>query len=151
MPLIPLLNLKKKVKTHYILMALYIEDNYNHQVYGRKYYLVQYEDNTEEIYLTTNEPVSGYDKYDLDMEFIFIYELNQMLDDFEKTELIGLIIASNFNGPPKYIYYNIITINEHIKPYVLNHLNNAISGFTALDINQMEKDQIDIWKKYLTS
>ena len=38
--------------------------------------------------------------------------------------IIGLIIPSNFNGPPKYIYYNIITINDIIKPLVLKHLNN---------------------------
>jgi len=105
--------------------------------------------------LTTNEPVYerefGYDKYDLDDEYILIPDIEQMLDDFEKSELIGLMIPSNFNGPPKYIYYNIITINDIIKPDVLKHLNNAISGFTALDFNQMEKDQINTWRNYLTS
>ena len=144
-------NPQKNVKSHFIIMALYIEDIYNHKVYGRKYYLIKYEDNTEQIYLTTNEPFSGYDKYDLDEEYILISQIDQMLDDFEKTELIGLIIPSSFSGPPKYIYYNIITINDIIKPYVLNHLNHTISGYTALDFNQMEKEQINIWTKYLTT
>lgn len=139
------------VKSHFVLMALYIEDDYNHQIYGRKYYLVQNEDNTEQIYLTTNEPVTGYDKYDLDEDFIQISGFDQMLDDFEKTELIGLVIPSEFNGPPKYIYYNIITINDLIKPYILSHLNNSVSGFTALDLNQIEKDQIKLWTNYLSS
>ena len=147
----PFANTNKKVKNHFVIMALYIEDNYDYKIYGRKYYLVLYEDNTEQIYLTTNEPVSGYDKYHLDEEFIFISDLGQMLDDFEKTELIGLIIPSNYNGPPKYIYYNIITIDNIIKPFVLKHLNNAISGYTALDFNQMERGQIDKWRKYLSS
>ena len=144
-------NPQKNVKSHFIIMALYIEDIYNHKVYGRKYYLIKYEDNTEQIYLTTNEPFSGYDKYDLDEEYILISQIDQMLVDFEKTELIGLIIPSNFSGPPKYIYYSIITINNLIKPYILSHLNNAVSGFTALDLNQMEKDQIKLWTNFLTS
>lgn len=139
------------IKTHYVIMAVYIEDNYNHQIYGRKYYLVQHDDNTEHIYLTTNEPVTGYDKYKLDEEFILISGLNQLLDDFEKSELIGLIIPSDFNSPPKYIYYNIITIDDKIKPYVLNHLKNEIAGYTDLDLNQMEKEQIDKWVNYLSS
>ena len=147
--------MESKVKNQYVIMALYINDIYNYKIYGRKYYLVQYEDNTQQVYLTTNEPVYervyGYDKYDLDDEYILIPDIEQMLDDFEKSELIGLIIPSNFNGPPKYIYYNIITINDIIKPLVLKHLNNAISGFTDIDFNQMEKDQINTWRNYLTS
>ena len=144
------INTNKSVKHYFVIMALYIEDNYEYKIYGRKYYLVQYEDNTEQIYLTTNEPVSGYDKYQLDEEYILVPELEQMFDDFEKTELSGLIIPSDYNGPPKYIYYNIITINDMIKPYVLKHLKNAISGYMALDFNNLEKEQINKWITYLS-
>ena len=47
---------KSKVVYHTMLMALSIETDFVGQFYGRKYYSVTYEDHSELIFLTTNEP-----------------------------------------------------------------------------------------------
>ena len=72
-----------------------------------------------------------------------------MLADFEKTELIGLDIEVGLNSLPKYIYYDIITIDELIKPVILAHLKESISGYTDIDYNDNEKKQLKLWLDYL--
>jgi len=141
---------QSKVKYHTVLMALSIESEYGSQLYGRKYYFVKYEDNSELIFFTTNEPDSDFDENPLDEVFILVQNFEEMMNNFENTEIIGLAIDTKFNSPPKFIYYDIITIDDSIKPLILEHLKEKISGFTELDFNMKEKKQIKIWLDYLS-
>jgi len=140
---------KSKVKFHSMLMALSIESDYGGEIYGRKYYLVRYEDDSELIFLTTNEPDSDFNERILDEEFMLISDLEQLVNDFENTELIGIAINAGFNSPPKYIYYDIIVVDAGIKPFILAHLKESMSGYTDIDYNDNEKKQLKIWLNYL--
>ena len=142
---------KSSVKFYTTLMALSIEYPNESQLYGRIYYLVTYENGTELIYLTTNEPDSRFVEHKFDEEFTRILSLKQLIDDFEKTELNGIAFDAGFNAPPKYIYYDIITIDDLLKPLLLTHLEESISGYTDLDFNENEKKQLKVWLDYLRS
>jgi len=141
---------KSKVKYYTTLMALSIGGEFGSELYGRKYYLVKYEDDSELIFLTTNEPDSYFNEQALDDEFTLVKNFEQLVKDFENTELIGIVIDAGFKSPPKYIYYNIITINNSLKNLMLNHLEESISGYTDIDFKENEINQIKIWKNYLT-
>jgi len=134
-----------------MLMALSIETDFGGQVYGRKYYLVVYEDNSELIFLTTNEPDLECNEQALDEEFCLVKNFKEMLDDFEKTALIGLAIDAGFISLPKYIYYDIITIDKSINSFILAHLKESISGYTDIDFTKKEHKQIEIWVEYLST
>jgi len=148
--LFPLKN-KSKVKYHTMLMALSIETDFGGQVYGRKYYLVVYEDNSELIFLTTNEPDLECNEQALDEQFSLVKNFKEMLADFEKTALIGLAIDAGFISLPKYIYYDIISIDESIKPIILGHLKASMIGYTDIDYNDNEKKQLKVWLEYLSA
>jgi len=141
---------KSKVKYYTTLMALSIGGIFGSELYGRKYYLVIYEDDSELIFLTTNELDYSFHMRILDEEFTLISDFEQLVKDFENTELIGIVIDAGFKSPPKYIYYNIITIDDSLKPLMLEHLEESISGYTYIDFNENEINQIKIWKDYLT-
>lgn len=143
----------KKIKDYFVILAVYIEDNnYTYQTYGRKYYMVTFEDSSRSLFLTTNETDYLLDiSTELDEEYIQIDSLEHMLDSFEKSELIPLIISSDFKGPPKYIFYEIATIDDRIKPFVLEHLKTAIEGYEVSHFSQIEWEQINKWRTYLTN
>jgi len=141
---------KSKVKYYTTLMALSIGGEFGSELYGRKYYLVKYEDDSELIFLTTNEPNSDFNEQALDDEFTLVKDFEHLVIDFENTELIGITIDAGFKSPPKYIYYDIITINNSLKALMLKHLEESISGYTDIDFNENEISQIKIWKNYLT-
>ena len=140
---------KSKVKYYTTLMALSIGGEFGSELYGRKYYLIKYEDDSELIFLTTNEPDSDYNEQALDDEFTLVSNFEQLVKDFENTELIGIAIDAGFKSPPKYIYYDIITIDDSIKPLMLKHLKEGISGYTEVDFNEKENKQLKIWLDYL--
>lgn len=140
-----------KVKSYTIILALSIEDKIRSEIYGRKYYRVLYEDNSEYIFLTTNEPDYQYNTRFIDVDFSLVINFENMVEDFEKTELIGLVIDAGFNSPPKYIYYDIITIDKSLKPKLLEHLKNGISGYTELDHTRPEQNQLNKWVTALES
>lgn len=142
---------KSTVKFYTTLMALSIEYHNESQLYGRIYYLVTYKDGTELIFMTTNEPDTEFVEHKLGEEFTRILSLKQLIDDFEKTELIGIAFDAGFKAPSKYIYYDIIIIDDSLKPLLLAHLEESISGNTDLDFNENEKKQLKIWLDYLRS
>lgn len=145
--------INNKIRDYYVILAVYIkDDNYSYKRFGRKYYLVTFQDNSQSIFLTTNETDYLIDSTTkLDEEYILIYSLEHMLDSFEQSELIPLVIYSNYKGPPKYIFYEIVIIDDRIKPFILGHLNTAIDGYETIQFSQMEWMQINKWRKYLTT
>jgi hypothetical protein len=138
-----------KLKSHNIILALSIEDKDRGDIYGRKYYRAIYEDNSECVFLTTNEPDSQFDNRFLDEDFTLVKNFKEMMKDFENTELIGLAIDAGFNSPPKYIYYDIITIDNSLKSIVLEHLKDTICGYTELDFTKLERIQLNKWIRKL--
>ncbi len=140
---------KSKITNYYVCMALTIEAIGGDE-YRRKYYIVTYFDNSEYMFLTTDEPDSEYNVSVLDEDFFIVENFEIMLNSFENAEVKNLLFETKFNGPPFYIYYNIITINDSIKPFILNHLNQSLSGYTEEDFNKKEKHQIKLWQDYLS-
>ncbi len=140
---------KSKILNYYVCMALTIE-TIGGDLYGRKYYMVKYKDNSEYMFLTTDEPDSEYNVSVFDEDFIIVESFEIMLNSFENAEVKNLLLETKFNGPPFYIYYNIITINDSIKPFILNHLNQSLLGYTEEDFNEKERYQIKLWMDYLS-
>lgn len=139
-----------KVTYYYVCMALTIE-SFDEQLFGRKYYFVKYEDLSEAIFLTTNELDSTYNERIIDEEFRWIPDFKMMLDDFENSEIKNLINDTRFTGPPFYIYYDIIEIEDVLKPIILEHLNERIAGYTAVDFSKKEQKKLKVWLEYLSS
>lgn len=139
---------KLKLTNYYVCMALTIETIGGE--YRRKYYIVTYEDSSEYMFMTTDEPDSEYNVSILDEDFILVQSIETMLNDFENAEVKNLLVETRFNGPPFYIYYDIVIIDDFIKHSILKHLNYSISGYTEEDFNEKEKYQIKIWEDYLS-
>ncbi|MGV8944884.1 MAG: hypothetical protein ACOH1N_00515 [Lutibacter sp.] len=140
---------KLPVKFYYNCMALTIEDSITGQLFGRKYYFVTYIDGSECIFLTTNEFDLDYNEGILDEDFRWIPSFKMMLDDFENSEIKNLIDDTRFNGPPFYIYYDILLIDDALKPIILKHLEESILGYTDVDFTKKEQKQLKIWLSYL--
>jgi len=146
--IIPIIN-KSKITNYYVCMALIIETIGGNE-YRRKYYIVTYDDNSEYMFMTTDEPDSEYNTSILDEDFILVQNIETMLNDFENAEVKNLLLETRFNGPPFYTYYDIVIINDLIKPSILKYLNYSLSGYTEEDFNEKEKYQIKIWMDYLS-
>ena len=142
---------KSKVKYHRKLMALEVERILGGLIYVRKYYLVTYEDASEQLFFTTNEPDSANNLQLLDTEFHLVLNLTALLDDFKKKEFISYEVDAAFYCLPKYIYYDIILIDSSIKPFILAHLKGSISGYTKIDFNENEKKQLKLWLDNLSA
>ena len=140
---------KAKVTYYTTLMALSIEGISGSQLYGRKYYRVFYEDGTELLFLTSNEPDSDFIEHYLDEEFTLHTYLKELITNFEKTELEGIVIDARFNALPNYIYYSIISIDDTLKPTLLAHLKACIAGYTEFDFNEKEQKKLKTWMDYL--
>ena len=135
---------KLNVKNYYICLALSIKD-FGGQPYVRKYYLVKYVDNSERVFLTTNEPDSDYNFGIIDEDFILVPSIERMLEDFENAELKNLVFETRFNGLPFYTYFDIILVDGLLKPLILKHLKESISGYTEDDFSDNEKKQLKLW------
>jgi len=118
--------------------------------YRRKYYIVTSDDYSTYMFLTTDEPDSEYNIRILDEDFILVQNIETMLNDFENAEVKNLLLETRFNGPPFYIYYDIVLINDLIKPSILKHLKHSLAGYTEEDFNEKEKYQIKWWMDYLS-
>ena len=86
-----------------------------------------------------------------DNGYLLVKNFKEMLADFEKTALIGLAIDAGFISLPKYIYYDIISIDESIKPIILGHLKASMIGYTDIDYNDNDKKQLKVWLEYLSA
>ncbi len=115
------------------------------EIYIRKYYKVKYTNKSHLVFMTTNELDYSYNTRVLDYEFVLVNDFHQLVADFEKSDFVADLTSARFNGPPKYIYYNIELINEFIKPLFEAHLRDSISGFTEDDFEDIEKRQIKKW------
>jgi hypothetical protein len=144
----PLVKLSK-IKSHAVILALVIEDTERNDTYIRKYYSVIYEDNSECTFLTTNEPDSQFESRYLDEDFILVLNYDDLISDFEKTEIIGLAIDAGFNSIPKYVYYDIVFIEDELKQIFLEHLSDQISGYIDTDFTKLERVQLKKWFVFL--
>jgi len=133
-------NNQSKVNIYHCIMALTIEDSHS-ELYIQKYYLVKYKDESEMIFMTTNELDTDYNKRILDEDFLYISSIKQLLDEFGQVN----VNFHGFNSPPKYIDYEIVFIDNKLKSIFLKHLTNSISGYTEADFTQSEIQRINYW------
>ncbi len=140
---------KHKVKSITTLMALTIEGSDNH--YFIKYYKIEYFNSEVLIYMTTNQKDSHWNDRIIDTDFQWIPDFDQLVKEIENSEFLDRLIKSRFNSPPKYIYYDIIFIDDLLKPILLKHLQENISGYRENDLTKVEIIQINHWLRYLKS
>jgi len=138
-----------KTTNYYVCMALTIE-TIGGDLFSRKYYMVNYLDNTDFMFMTTDEPDSEYNVHNFDEDFIMIPNVEYMLDSFEKAEVKNLVVGYKFIGIPFYVHYNIVLIDDFLKPLILDHLNDSIDGFTKDNFSEFENKQLKLWINYLS-
>lgn len=138
---------KSRVSSITTLLALTLHSS--EEMYVRKYYRIQYINSEPLIFFTTNEPDSNYNIRKLDEDFQVIPGFDHLVNDFDSSDFINHIINGRFNSPPKYIYYDIVLIDDLLKPLLLKYLQEKISGFTISDLTDYELTQINRWLQYL--
>ncbi len=138
---------RRKVKSITTLMDLTIEGSDNH--YTLKYYKIEYFNSEVLIYMTTNQPDSDWNDRILDTDFQWIPDFDQLVKEIENSEFLDYLINGRFNSPPKYIYYNIVLVDDLFKKVLLKHLQENISCFTSSDLTNHESIQINHWLQYL--
>jgi len=141
---------QSKVQFYYCIMALTIE-SYHNKTCGRKYYFVKYIDGSEMIFMTTNEIDSDHNDRILDEEFLLIFDFKDLIAGFENSRIFDYKVKTKFNSPPKYIYYDIVLIDDFLKPVLLKHLQENVSGFSELDLSKNETQRVNDWVYYLKS
>jgi len=138
---------KHKVKSITTLMALTIEGSDIH--YTLKYYKIEYFNSEVQIYMTTNQPDSDWNDRILDTDFQWVSDFDQLVKEIENSEFLDYLINGRFNSPPKYIYYNIVLVDDLFKKVILKHLQENIASFTSSDLTNHESIQINHWLQYL--
>lgn len=141
--LFPMLN-QMKVIGYSPLLTVSIK-SHTREIFTREYYKVKYRDKTELVFMTTNEMDFNFNPRFLKDEFCLILDFEQLVAGFENSEFINLLIDNRFNSPPKYIYYDIVLINDFIKSAFLTHLRESILGYTEDDFTKHEISQLKKW------
>jgi len=142
-----LIKRERKVRSIITLLALTIKDTNN--LYILKYYRIEYFNSEMLIFMTTNEPDLDWNERILDTDFQWIPDFDQLIKEIDNSKFLDHITSYRFNSPPKYIYYDIVLINDLLKPILLEHLQENISNFTASDLTDYESLQINHWLQYL--
>lgn len=135
---------KFKIVGYAPLLTLSIE-SHSHEIFTREYYKVKYVNKKELVFMTTNEYDFNFNPRFLKDEFCLVKDFEQLVDGFENSEFVDAITDAQFNSPPKYIYYDIILINDFIKKPFLEHLTESISGYSEEDFTNREKEQLKKW------
>ena len=124
-------------------------DKYN-LYYKRKYYLVNYINGNQIVFLTSNEPENDIDEIiEIDQEYTAINDFNELVENFEKSLIIDSFIEPNYNSPPKYIYYDIDFIDENFRELFSLHLKKNISGYNKGDLSKDVEYRVRYWQDYL--
>ena len=139
--------LEQKVKNYFTLLALEIEDS-NGEKFARIYYNVTYDNDTEFVFFTTNEYDFSEKQPIINEDFTVILNFESLINSFENSEWLTMDSKNNFIL--KYIYYDIIIIDNSLIPLMLKHLKYNISGYTEIDYNENEKKKLKIWLDYLS-
>lgn len=128
-----------------LTLTCYIENN----AFFRKYYLVNYTNGVTHLYLTTNELDSNYSERYLDDDFTFIDSIDTFFSEFETSLSLEFISPHFAIKLPKYLFFEIHTINNYWKKIFKKHLYESISGFSNIDFTIYEKQQLNYWKQKL--
>jgi hypothetical protein len=145
--LLPKLN--NAVLSFYTTILSLMIQSQNGDSYVRKYYLAEYTDGSRLVFLTTDEYDSSFRERCLDVDFMIIQDVSTMIIELEKSCFVEVLTGCKFNGPPKYIHYNIMFIEDYLKPHFRKHLLCSIEGFTNEDFNTTERSQIEKWLQQL--
>ena len=125
--------------------------------FHRNYYVSKLE-NGEEVYiLTTDEPNKGGSwnglKQALYSSFEFFPSIDELIQDIEHNSVVAQDRYS-IHGPPLYVYYNVIFIEESIKKVFLVHLNNELSSYAddyiKRHFDEEQFERIAFWREWLT-
>lgn len=164
----------KDIETQKLVIDLEFVVNAEYdEISSRKYYLLEYKDNSQKLLYTTNEPdevvfedeefwhechvIDTLKKYvpdnlkikPINQEFTKIEDFEQLINSFENSNFLNYHLKKGFNTPPKYIYYNIKYIDKDFIPMFLKHLKENTSGYVQGDLTKDEELQIWFWFDYL--
>jgi hypothetical protein len=124
--------------------------------FHRNYYVSALEDGSTIYILTTDEPHKGGSwngvKQVLYSSFEFFPSIEDLIDDIEHNSVVAQDRYS-VHGPPLYVYYNIVFIDESIKNSFLNHFNKVLSeyaeDYVQKHFNEEDWLRINQWRELL--
>jgi hypothetical protein len=124
--------------------------------FHRNYYVSKLE-NGEEVYiLTTDEPNRGGSwngfKQTLYSTFEFFPSIEEVIQDIERNSVVAQDRYS-IHGPPLYVHYNVVFIEDSIKKSFLDHINNELLAYSEDYIkrhfDEEHWERINYWREYL--
>ena len=123
-----------KVKTYQLIIELEL-----YELYTKRFYLVEYTNNTELIFMTTNE--SKNNGIVINEEFIIIKNNKELLKELENS----IFNKSAINSIPFYTQYFINFIDNRYKKLILNHLNSSINIDNVNELPKTDKTNLYSW------
>jgi hypothetical protein len=132
-----------------------IDDVSNFVGYHRFYFRSTLNEDVEYFLLTTNEVEdNAFDSVSLGEHFTILKGYRDILDELEESSPVNHERES-VHSPPKYIYYDIKTMDLSLCPFMYLHLCNQVDGWSEDYVNQhfcsLDRDRIRYWKDYLQS
>ena len=126
------------------------------EVYSRIYLRYVENDGTEIFFLSTDEPPNGdfeLPKCNLgELEITALNGIDELLNDL-LTNTFPSFYKESVHGPPVYVHYDIGLVAEHLKPQLLKHLTDDVSGYSKdyLDAHfgEKERNRIKLWQQWL--
>lgn len=126
------------------------------EFYSRIYLRNIQEDGSEVYYLATDEPPNGdflLPKPNLgEVTILAIDGFEAMLNDL-LTNTLPVVYKNSVHGPPPYVLYDLSLVAEHLKPRLLRHLQNDVTGYAddyyGAHFGDFEKLRIKLWQDWL--
>lgn len=131
---------------------------WRHDVYSRVYLRYVEDDGTEIFYVSTDEPPNGnFELPKRNLGEINITALNgfeEFLEDLLNNSFPSFY-RETIHEPPVYVQYDIGMVSEQMKPRLLKHLMDEVSGYSKdyLDAHfgEKERNRIKLWQQWLTA
>ncbi len=138
-----------------LLVLSKIDDVCNFVGYHRFYFRSVLKEGTEYFLLTTNEVDDcAYHSASLGEHFTVLKEFRDILKELEESSPV-IHDRESIHSPPKYVYYDVKTMDLSLCSFMYQHLCNQVDGFSEDYVNQhfcsLDRDRIRYWKDYLQS
>jgi hypothetical protein len=120
---------------------------------NRIYFMSELKDGRDVFFLSTDEPVSQSEYWTnckkLGSAFTAFFSIEDLIYDLNNFSAAAND-HSSVHGPPKYVYYDVLFMNDELKSAFREHLNDEVSGYADdymqdhFDSNDMQR--IAYWK-----
>lgn len=138
-----------------VLSLSLVQDAMNGQGYRRRYLLANAQDGSEVLFVTTNEvPDNPFEHVPLGAHFTILNGFDGLIEELQAKSPVRYFDES-VHGPPKYVFYDIELMNDHLKPLFLNHMERNLDGLAADYIEKHftspDRQRIEYWREFLNA